>query len=167
MGPRPEALLGVSWPGCVRGVPEPGPQPGAHTSGHGLFLAALDARLGVPTPCFHWEFPALRAADGRGSSAGGAREPQRHTRGHPVLVACAPAEPGHGLGRFPTTPRSLPADWGWKRVDTHLPHLLYLAPSQSFWTTNLTVGHVDADPPQLHASTPSSETWPCRVSTAL
>lgn len=77
-------------------------------------LAASDARQGVATPCFHWEFPATWAADRRDASAGAAREPRRHTCGHPVPVVCTPAEPRHGLGGFPATPWPLPADWGWK-----------------------------------------------------
>lgn len=102
-----------SWAGCVRGIPEPGPRPGTHLRTWPV-LAASDARQGVATPCFRWEFPAMWAADRRDSSARGAREPRRHMCGHPVPVVCTPAEPGHGLGGFPATPWPLPADWGWK-----------------------------------------------------
>lgn len=70
----------------------------------------------------------------------GDREPRGHTRGHPGFMARAPAEPGHSLAAFPTTPWSLPTDWVRKWVNSHLPHLLCLPPSQGFWTANPTLG---------------------------
>lgn len=60
-------------------------------------------------PCFHWELP-MKAADGRGSSTRGHRDPQRLTCGPHVPMAFIPTKPGHGS----EAQQSLPANWGRK-----------------------------------------------------
>lgn len=78
-----------------------------------------DASLGVAMPRFPWELPARRAADQRGSSPGGAGEPQRHTRAHRVLMHTCPPSPDTASGAFLTW-QSFAASWGRNAVDTHL-----------------------------------------------
>lgn len=100
-----------SWPQCVQGILEPRPWPGAHISGHGLFLVALGASLRVTTPCFPSELPTMRAADGRSSNTGGDRDPQQAAT---MCSWCAYLLSLDIALGFPATPWSCPDNWGWK-----------------------------------------------------
>lgn len=74
----------------------------------GLFLGTL-----MPARGFQCPIPtSLSTPDGKDSSPRGDGDPQRHARGHHVLAALVPAEPGHSLRSHPCTQGSLVVTWG-------------------------------------------------------